>query len=386
MGEWAEQHSDRRWPATAAARREETVVRTRRYSVAVVPGDGIGQEVIPEGLATLQLVAERHGGFSLDCTTYPWSCRYYLEHGRMMPPDGLQRLRDHEVIYFGACGWPAAVPDHVSLWGLILPIRKEFDQYVNLRPARLLPGLRGPLRDKGPADIDFVCVRENTEGEYAGVGGRVHVGTAYEVAIQSAVFSRFATERIIRYAFEVARARPRRRLLSVTKSNAQQYSAVFWDEVFWHVSKAYPDVTATQGLVDAVAAAFVTKPETLDVVVASNLFADILTDLGGALMGSLGLPPSANINPERKYPSLFEPVHGSAPDIAGRGIANPIATIWSGAMMLDFLGEAEAARAVLAAIDAVTAEGATLTPDLGGTATTAEVGAAIRRALVAQTR
>ncbi|MBI4506963.1 MAG: tartrate dehydrogenase [Chloroflexi bacterium] len=359
---------------------------TRRYSVAVIPGDGIGQEVIPEGVATLQLAAELHGGFTFDLTSYPWGCRYYLEHGRMMPPDGMRRLRDHEVIYFGACGWPAEVPDHISLWGLILPIRKEFDQYVNLRPARLLPGVRGPLRDKRPADVDFVCVRENTEGEYAGVGGRVHVGTAHEVAIQSAVFSRFATERIIRYAFDLARTRPRKRVLSVTKSNAQQYSAVFWDEVFAQVSRDYPDVTATQGLVDAVAAAFVTKPEALDVVVASNLFADILTDLGGALMGSLGLPPSANIDPERRFPSLFEPVHGSAPDIAGKGIANPIATIWSGAMMLEFLGEAEAARALLAAIDAVTANGTARTPDLGGTATTADVGAAIRSALAAQAR
>ncbi|MBI3965839.1 MAG: tartrate dehydrogenase, partial [Chloroflexi bacterium] len=330
----------------------------------------------------LEAIAEAHGGFSFDFTEYPWSCDYYLQHGSMMPPDGLDQLDQHEAIYMGACGFPSKVPDHISLWGLILPIRKKFDLYINLRPVKLLRGVRGPLRDKGPEDIDFVCVRENTEGEYSGVGGRVHVGTPHEVAIQSNIFTRHGVERVMRYSFELAQKRPRKKLLSVTKSNACQYSMVFWDEVFDELKTEYPDVNGTQGHVDAVSALFVKAPEVLDVVVASNLFADILTDLGGALQGSLGLSPSANIDPLRRHPSLFEAVHGSAPDIAGKGIANPIATIWAGAMMLEFLGHPDAEALLMRAIEAVTEEGKTVTPDLGGKATTAQVGDAI----VAQVR
>jgi tartrate dehydrogenase/decarboxylase/D-malate dehydrogenase len=295
----------------------------------------------------------------------------------MMPEDGLKTLEEFDAIYLGAVGFPALLSDHVSLWGLLLPIRKEFDLYVNLRPCRLLPGIQGPLRDKGPRDIDFVCVRENTEGEYSGVGGRVHRGTDREVAIQSIVFTRPAVERIQRYAFELARREGRKKVTSVTKSNAMQYNAVFWDDVFRAVAGDYPEIQADQVHVDAMAARFVRSPELLDVVVASNLFADILTDLAGALQGSLGLPPSANLNPQTRAPAIFEPVHGSAPDIAGQGIANPIATVWAGSMLLDYLGETESARRVMAAIEAHTADGKALTPDLGGTASTWEVGDAL---------
>jgi tartrate dehydrogenase/decarboxylase/D-malate dehydrogenase len=290
-------------------------------------------------------------------------------------------LEDYHAIYFGAVGMPSRVPDHVTLWGLLLPIRKAFDQYVNVRPSRLLPGVVGPLRNKGAEDIDFVCVRENSEGEYSGVGGRVHGGTPYEVALQTSVFTRRAVERVMRFSFELARGRSKRKLTSVTKSNACQYSMVLWDEVFSELTAEYPDVETETWHIDAMAARFVTHPETLDVVVASNLFADILTDLGGALQGSLGMAPSANLNPEREWPSMFEPVHGSAPDIAGRGIANPIAMIWSGAMMLEFLGEEHAADLIVSAIERVTAEGKTLTPDLGGTSRSTEVTGAIIREL-----
>jgi tartrate dehydrogenase/decarboxylase/D-malate dehydrogenase len=349
----------------------------RNYRVALIPGDGVGKDVIAEGVKVLQAAQEVSGGFSLDYQEFPWSCAYYLEHGRMMPDDGLRILEEFDVIYLGAVGFPSLVPDHVSLWGLLLPIRKTFDLYVNLRPCRLLPGTRGPLRDKGPQDIDFVCVRENTEGEYAGVGGRVHTGTEREVAVQSIVFTRPAVERIMRYAFQLARRDGRRKVTSVTKSNAMQYNMVFWDEVFAQVSREVSDIEADQVHVDAMAARFVRNPELLDVVVASNLFADILTDLAGALQGSLGVPPSGNLNPDRKVPAFFEPVHGSAPDIAGQGIANPIATVWAGSMLLDFLGEADCARLVMRAIEALTSEGKLLTLDLGGSARTWEVGDAL---------
>jgi tartrate dehydrogenase/decarboxylase / D-malate dehydrogenase len=296
-----------------------------------------------------------------------------------MPQDGLAVLErgGFDGILLGPVGDPR-VPDHLTLWGLLLPIRQGFDQYVNLRPMRLLPGVRSPLVGKGPAEIDMVCIRENTEGEYAGVGGRVHQGMGEEVAIQSMVFTRAGTERIIRYAFEYARRHGRKKLTSATKSNSLQYSMVFWDEVFAQVAADYPEIAHDQQLVDSLAARFVSRPESLDVIVASNLFGDILTDLGAALSGSLGLAPSANLNPERRYPSLFQAIHGSAPDIAGRGIANPIASIWSGQLLLDHLGEQEAASTLMRAIEQVLAAGEVRTPDLGGTATTRQLGEAIR--------
>jgi tartrate dehydrogenase/decarboxylase/D-malate dehydrogenase len=358
----------------------------RRYRVAVLPGDGIGPSVIAEGLRTLQSLADLRGDFQLEAEEFPWGCEYYVGHGAMMPGDALETLASFDALYLGAVGYPA-VPDHVSLWGMLLPIRQGFDLYVNLRPIRLLPGIAGPLRRAGPQDIDFVCVRENTEGEYAGVGGRVHRGTQDEVALQTAVYTRRGVERIIRYAFELARREGRHKVTSATKSNAQQYGPVLWDEVFAGVAAEYPEIATDKWHIDALAARFVTHPQTLDVVVASNLFGDILTDLGGALQGSLGLPPSANFHPDpatRRGPGLFEPVHGSAPDIADKGIANPIAAIWSGQLMLEYLGEGEAAAALMSAIEAVTSAGRVRTPDLGGSATTAQMGDAIRTALRAQ--
>ncbi|MCD6519882.1 MAG: tartrate dehydrogenase, partial [Anaerolineae bacterium] len=342
----------------------------------------IGIETVEEAIRTLQVACEVHGGVSLTFERFPWGCQYYLEHGEMMPSDGLRILEGFESILFGAAGFPT-VPDHISLWGLLLPIRQGFDQYINLRPVKLLRGIPSPLRGKGPEEVDFICVRENTEGEYSGVGGRVHQGTDDEVAVQTAIFTRSGVERVLRYAFELARRRPRRELVSATKSNALQYSMVFWDEVFAELQREYPDVSCRRYHVDALAARFITAPESLDVVVASNLFGDILTDLGGALQGSLGIPPSGNINPERRYPSMFEPVHGSAPDIAGKGVANPIAAIWAGAMMLEHLGHADLAALILRAIEAVTEEGQVLTPDLGGRATTQQMGEAIRQKLLA---
>ncbi|RUZ73486.1 tartrate dehydrogenase [Mesorhizobium sp. M7A.F.Ca.US.006.01.1.1] len=324
----------------------------KSYSVAVIPGDGIGVPVVDAARRVLEAVVQR-SDFKLEMTRFPWSCAYYKETGLMMPEDGIEILRGHDAILLGAVGWPAEVPDSISLHGLLLPIRKAFVQYANLRPHRLLPGVKGPLRSGG---FDILCIRENTEGEYSGAGGRVHIGTLDEVAVETSVFTRKGVERILRFGFEQARKR-RGKLASVTKSNAQKYSMVFWDEITEKLAAEYPDVEVTSYHIDAMAARMVMAPEVLDVVVASNLFGDILTDLGAAIQGGLGFAASANINPDRSAPSMFEPVHGSAPDIAHLGIANPIATIWSTAMMLDHLGEANAAADIMRAIERVTEGG-----------------------------
>ncbi|TVR72875.1 MAG: tartrate dehydrogenase [Sphaerobacteraceae bacterium] len=350
----------------------------KQFRIAVIAGDGIGKEVIPIGKHVVDVACEHE--CEIEWVDLPWSSDFYREHGRMMPEDGLVQLRSFDSIYLGAVGDPPDVPDYITLWGLLLPIRKQFDLHVNVRPVRLMPGIQGPLRNRGPEDIDMLFVRENTEGEYAGAGGRVHQGTEHEVALQTSVFSRFNVERVVRYAFDIAQRR-RKHLTSITKSNAMQYGMPFWDDVVNDVAREFPDVEVSHVLVDAAAAAMITKPQTFDVVVGSNLFADILTDLGGALMGSLGLPPSANIAADPTVPSLFEPVHGSAPDIAGQGIANPIGTVWAGAMMLDQLGESDSASRIVQAIEAVCADGSVLTGDLGGSATTVEVGEAIVSAL-----
>lgn len=347
----------------------------KQYDIALIPGDGIGKEVIPAGLRVLEAAGKLTDSFRLNATNFEWGCEFYLKHGRMMDEDGLKRLAAFHSIYLGAVGYPG-VPDHVSLWGLLLPIRQGFDQYINLRPIRLFEGIEGPLRNKGPQDIDFVVIRENSEGEYAGHGGRSHRGRPQEIATQTTVFTRTGVERVIKYSFELARQRgvkPDKPLVSTTKSNAQQYVSVFWDEVCRGVAEQYPDIPWRSILVDALAALMVLHPERLDVVVASNLFGDILTDLGGALQGSLGLPASANLNPERRYPSMFEPVHGSAPDIAGRHISNPFATVWAGSMMLEHLGEHAAAKLVLNALERVIAQARVRTPDLGGSNSTEQV-------------
>jgi tartrate dehydrogenase/decarboxylase / D-malate dehydrogenase len=322
------------------------------FSIALIPGDGIGPAVTDAAWQVVEAVA-RGSGFAVTGTRLPWSCDYYLETGAMMPEDGIAVLRGHDAILLGAVGWPAKVPDSISLHGLLLPIRKAFQQYANIRPHRLLPGVEGPLRK---SEFDILCVRENTEGEYSGAGGRVHQGSADEVAVETAIFTRKGVERILRFGFEQARKR-RGKLASVTKSNAQRHSMVFWDEVTRELAREYEDVEVTSYHVDAIAARMVMAPETLDVVVASNLFGDVLTDLGAAIQGGLGFAASANLNPDRNAPSMFEPVHGSAPDIAHLGIANPIAAIWSAAMMLDHLGEAEAAGRIMGAIERVTARG-----------------------------
>jgi tartrate dehydrogenase/decarboxylase/D-malate dehydrogenase len=348
---------------------------TTRYRVAVLAGDGVGQEVIPVGMRVVEYAARAQGSFALEWEEFPWGSDFYLKTGRMMPEDALSILREFDAIYLGAVGSPE-VPDHVTLWGLLLPIRQRFNQYVNLRPIKLFPGVTSPLRDNRPDEIDMVCVRENSEGEYSGVGGRVHVGFDHEVALQTDVFTRKGVEQVARYAFELARQR-RRRLASVTKSNASPYSFVFWDEVVDAVGSDYPDVEVTRFLVDAAAARMITRPADFDVLVTSNLFADILTDIGAAIQGGMGLAASANVNPDGSYPGLFEPVHGSAPDIAGTGRANPIGAVWAGALMLDDLGEAAAARAVMDAVEVVLARGDVATPDLGGSAGTNDVGDAL---------
>jgi tartrate dehydrogenase/decarboxylase / D-malate dehydrogenase len=342
--------------------------------IAVIPGDGVGLEVVPAGVRVLEAV-----GSDLEFREFDWSCAYYDRHGRMCPADAFETLAGFDAIYLGAVGWPT-VPDHVSLWGLLLPIRKAFQQYVNLRPVRLLAGLKTPLAGRDEHAIDMLFLRENTEGEYSGAGGRIHEGTELETAVEVPIFTAAAIERLARQGYEWARKRSRR-LISVTKSNASRYGYTLWDDVVVRVGSEYPDVVVEKMLVDAMAARMVTSPQSVDVVIASNLFGDVLTDLGAAIQGGMGLAASANLDPSRRYPSLFEPVHGSAPDIAGKGLANPIGTIWAGAMLLDHLGQEAAGRRVLAAIETVCRAGAPLTRDLGGAASTAEVTDAILAAL-----
>jgi tartrate dehydrogenase/decarboxylase/D-malate dehydrogenase len=349
----------------------------KTYKIAAIPGDGIGVEVIEAGIRVLEALARADGGFEMAFTRFPWGSRYYLEHGRMMPEDGLRILRPFDAIYFGAVG-SNEVPDHVTLWGLRLAICQGFDQYANVRPSRVLPGIESPLRLRAPGDLDWVIVRENSEGEYSGQGGRSHRGQPEEVATEVAIFTRTGVERIQRFAFELARTRPRRHLTLITKSNAQRHGMVMWDEVFSAVSTDYPDVTTDRMLVDAATMRMVLRPASLDVMVATNLHADILSDLAAALSGSLGIAPTANLDPQRRYPSMFEPIHGSALDIAGRGIANPIGTFWTAVMMLEHLGEGRAAARLMTAIEAVTAQ-RLFTPDLGGNARTDEVTDAVVR-------
>jgi tartrate dehydrogenase/decarboxylase/D-malate dehydrogenase len=351
----------------------------KTYKIAVIAGDGIGKETIPAGIDVLKATASRLG-FTCKFIDLPWSCDYYLKHGQMLPEDWVDIIGAYDSIYLGAIGAPE-VPDHVSAQQLLLPMRKRLFQWVNVRPMRLLPGISSPLAGRSANEIDMVCIRENSEGEYCGIGGRVHRGTPNELATQTGVFTRAGIERCARYAFEIARNRPRKLLASATKSNALQHAMVFWDDVVEEVSKEFPDVTYEKYYVDALAARMITHPQTLDTILASNLFGDILTDIGSAISGSLGVGPGANINPDRTMPSMFEPIHGSAPDIAGRGVANPIATIWAGAMMLDHLGERAAHDAILMAIEHVIGAGNVRTPDLGGKSTTAEMTAAVVQAL-----
>lgn len=352
----------------------------RQHRIAAIPGDGIGKEVIPAGLLVLRTLEERCGDFRLTVEEFPWGSDYYRATGRMLPEDGLETLRKFDAIFFGAVGDPA-IPDHVTLWGLRLHICQSFDQYANVRPARVLPGIVSPLRGVEPGGLDWIIVRENTEGEYSGHGGRAHRGLPEETATETAIFTRHGVTRIMRFAFGLARSRPRKQLTVVTKSNAQRHGMVLWDEIAAEVAREFPDVAADKMLVDAMTTRMVGKPGSVDVVVASNLHADILSDLAAALAGSMGIAPTANLNPERRFPSMFEPIHGSAFDIMGKGIANPLGTFWTAVMMLEHLGEMEAAARLMAAIERVTAAGAVFTPDLGGTARTAEVTAAVRAAL-----
>ncbi len=349
------------------------------YKIAMIPGDGIGKEVMPEGRRVLDKVAASFG-FSLAWEEFDWSCETYHATGQMMPDDGIQRLGDHDALYLGAVGFPG-VPDHISLWGLLIPIRREFHQYVNMRPVRLFEGVPAPLAGREPGDIDYLVVRENVEGEYSEIGGRLYGGTDDEVVVQQSVFTRKGVDRILKYAFDLAQSRPARHLTSATKSNGIIHTMPYWDERVEAMSDTYPDVEVDKFHVDILTAHFVRNPHWFDVVVGSNLFGDILSDLGPATTGTIGIAPSANINPEGKFPSMFEPVHGSAPDIAGQGIANPIGQIWSGAMMLDHLGQPDAAKAIVAAIEKVLAARAALTPDMGGEANTGELGQAVEQAL-----
>ena len=348
------------------------------YKIAVIPGDGIGNEVVPEGLRVLEAAGKKYNiRFRWD--TFPWSCEYYKKTGQMMPDDGLSQIRHHDAIFLGAVGYPG-VPDHVSLWGLLIPIRRDFDQYANIRPVRLMPGIRSPLAGRSLGDIDFIVVRENTEGEYSSIGGRIYSGTERETVIQQNVFTRVGVDRILKYAFDLASRRSKKHLTSATKSNGISISMPYWDERFRTMAANYPDIRIDQFHIDILAAHFIQHPDWFDVVVGSNLFGDILSDLGPACTGTIGIAPSANLNPERKYPSMFEPVHGSAPDICGKKIANPIGQIWSGAMMLEHLGHTDAAAAIVTAIEHVLVDGPR-TPDIGGKAKTQDLGMAIAEAI-----
>jgi tartrate dehydrogenase/decarboxylase/D-malate dehydrogenase len=359
----------------AVSRKDSSV---SKYRISTIPGDGIGKEVVPEGIRVLDAVGSKFD-IEFEWDVVDWSCEYYTRHGRMMPEDALDQIKGHDSIYLGAVGFPG-VPDHVSLWGLLIPIRRQFQQYINLRPVRLMPGVRSPLEDREPGDIDFYVVRENNEGEYSSIGGRIYEGTDQEFAVQETVFTRRGVDRVLRYAFELADSRPKKHLTSATKSNGISITMPYWDERVREMAPEFPAVSLDQYHIDILTAHFVQHPDWFDVVVGSNLFGDILSDLGPACTGTIGIAPSANLNPEREFPSMFEPVHGSAPDIAGKGIANPIGQIWSGAMMLDHLGHPDAAAAVLSAIESVLVEGPR-TPDMGGTATTKDLGEAIASAV-----
>ncbi|MGQ4879409.1 tartrate dehydrogenase [Billgrantia sp. LNSP4103-1] len=349
------------------------------HRIAVIPGDGIGNEVVPEGLRALEAAARR---FDIELAFEHFDfacCDYYEKHGKMMPDDWFDQLKDFDAIFYGAVGWPDTVPDHISLWGSLLQFRRQFDQYINLRPCKLLPGVRSPLADRKPGDIDFYVVRENTEGEYSSVGGKMFEGTEREVVIQETVMTRYGTERVLKFAFDLAQSRPRKKLTSATKSNGIAITMPWWDERVAAMAEHYPEVNVDKFHIDILTANFVMHPDWFDVVVASNLFGDILSDLGPACTGTIGVAPSANINPEGKFPSLFEPVHGSAPDIAGKGIANPIGQIWSGAMMLEHLGHKKAGQAIVDAFESVLEAGdkSVLTPDIGGTGNTESLGRTI---------
>src|SRR5436190_12203992 len=346
----------------------------KRHHIAVIPGDGIGKETVPEGLRVLE-AAGRRFGIEFDWDELPWSCDYYAKHGHMMPAHWFEQIHKHDAIFFGAVGWPAPVRDHISLWGSLIQWRRGFDQYVNMRPCRLMPGIPSPLANRKPGDIDFVVVRENTEGEYSSVGGRVFEGTERETVFQQTIFTRVGVDRIMKFAFELAQTRNAKHVTSATKSNGISITMPYWDERFREMAARYPAIRTDQYHIDILTAHFVQRPERFDVVVGSNLFGDILSDLGPAVCGTIGIAPAANINPEREFPSLFEPVHGSAPDIFGQGIANPIGQIWCGALMLDHLGHPEAGAAIVAAIEKLLADpSAPRTPDIGGRATTAELG------------
>lgn len=358
----------------------------RNYSIALIPGDGIGVDVIREGKKVIDTVCELDGGVSIDYSEFDWSCEYYLKHGKMMPDDGLEMLTNFDSIYLGAVGYPG-VPDHISLWGLLLPIRRHFQQYINIRPVKLLRGIQSPLANRDTKDLDFLVIRENNEGEYSNMGGRMYEGTDMDLSIQNSVFTRYGVERVLRYAFNLAQNQGRRmRLTAATKSNGINHTMPFWDEYVQKINKEFPEITTDIVHIDALCAYFVSRPDTFDVVVASNLFGDILTDLGAAIVGGMGIAPSANINPEKKFPSMFEPVHGSAPDIAGKGIANPTAAIWCASLMLEHLGEAKLADLIMEALQDVLEERKVVTPDLGGTVTTEEFGDAVCETLKAKVK